>query len=145
MAEKATDPAAGIDSIQRTNRKASNAILVLGALYVVHWITVVLVVAPEENLTWGNAVAAFSIATTLLCLLAWSAACVRRGGRLWGAVVLSTYCLAGAGVSAALAASSILSEHPGFVLLEIVIVVWALVTLSLLTGAHKARIDPPHD
>ena len=145
MAQQAKGPLSEMKPIRRWNRNASNSVLTLATLYGLHYVVVIGVVAPAERLTSVNVLAVCLVAIVVLGLLCWSAIVVRRGGRLWGAVVLSILCLAGAALGAVLAASSILAKHPGFVALEIVIVVWGIVTLGLLTTANRVRMEDPRE
>jgi len=79
------------------------------------------------------------IASIMFMLLVWAGVCVRKRRRLIGAVLLSLLLSCSCGVSAILATKSVGGEHPLFVALDTVIVIWGLGTLGLLQRATNVR------
>jgi len=128
------------DRNRLSDQTAGRAVLALAVLYALHCIMVLAVVAPDEKRTPINLSVGILVSSSATLLSVWAGMCVCRGGRLFGAVVLAVLFFGAAALSTVLAAASILHEHAEFLVLDIVMATWAVVTLAFLLRAHNARV-----
>lgn len=127
-----------IERVNLANRRAGCSVLILTLCYVLHWVGV-FSIAPENKLTTGNIAAGIVIATLVTIAFAWSGVAVWRGGRLLGPGLVAGLCLFGGAISAVLSVKLPNKIYPLFTILQVVIVIWAIVTTVSLMAAHYAR------
>ncbi len=123
-------------------RHAAFSLWVLGGLYAFHGAYVCHIGPANERAAesfWLYPV----IVGAVLVVVTWTGSVVRQGGRLIGAVVVALVLLGCGAIGGVFAAKSkeIRTDHAPFVILEVAIVLWALVTLILL---ERARHDRKH-